>query len=274
MVEEKSTNMKVSVIIPTYKPRDYLWVCLDSLCSQTMPKADFEVLLILNGCCEPYNSQIKQYISQRKEVQWNYIQTEKAGVSNARNIGLDNARGEYISFIDDDDYVSGTYLELLYSKADSETVSICCPYCFKDGSTDEISYGITDVFKRIDGYDKIQPVTARRYFNGPCMKLIHRGIIEERRYDQRISNGEDGLFMFLISDKIKHFCKVPEEAVYYRRVHNTSLTHKKRSRWSKMRNSALIIWEEVKAVLSHPFDYNWYMFLRSVMGLSKVGLIG
>ena len=101
--------MKISVIIPTYKPQAYLWECLDSLCGQTFPKSDFEVILVLNGCCEPYDGLIKEYITGHPEMQWNYIQTDKGGVSNARNIALSEAKGEYIAFVDDDDYFSESY---------------------------------------------------------------------------------------------------------------------------------------------------------------------
>lgn len=115
--------MKISVIIPTYKPQSYIWECLDSICNQTFPKDDFEVVLVLNGCREPYDGQIREYINNHPVVQWNYIQTDKGGVSNARNLGLDAAKGEYITFVDDDDYVSGVYLEGLYEKVGRNTIS-------------------------------------------------------------------------------------------------------------------------------------------------------
>ena len=85
----------ISVIIPTYKPKDYLWECLDSLSCQTIEKSKFEVLIILNGCNEPYNTQIIKYIESQQNVQWRLFQTDEPGVSNARNIGLDKAEGEY-----------------------------------------------------------------------------------------------------------------------------------------------------------------------------------
>ena len=53
--------MKISVIIPTYKPQVYLWECLDTVYAQTFSKKEFEVILVLNGCNEPYNSQIQEY---------------------------------------------------------------------------------------------------------------------------------------------------------------------------------------------------------------------
>lgn len=107
--------MKISVIIPTYKPQDYLWECLDSLVAQTFPKEDFEVILVLNGCHEPWNSTIREYIDTRMQgMNVNYMHTNQGGVSNARNIALDKVKGEYITFIDDDDLISPTYLEVLH----------------------------------------------------------------------------------------------------------------------------------------------------------------
>ena len=70
--------MKISVIIPTYKPQDYLWECLKSLVAQTFPKEDFEVILVLNGCCEPWKSNIQQYIDDRMQgMNVKYIQTDE-----------------------------------------------------------------------------------------------------------------------------------------------------------------------------------------------------
>ena len=116
--------MKISIIIPTYKPQSYLWECLNSIKSQTFPKEDFEVVLVLNGCCEPYKSEIEKYLADNMaDMNVNFIQTNQPGVSNARNIGLDAAMGEYITFIDDDDYVSQVYLEELYGKAAKSVVS-------------------------------------------------------------------------------------------------------------------------------------------------------
>ena len=55
--------MIITVIIPTYKPQNYLWECLNSLQSQTLPKDDFEVVLVLNGCSEPWKGEIEKFIA-------------------------------------------------------------------------------------------------------------------------------------------------------------------------------------------------------------------
>lgn len=128
--------MKISVIVPTYRPQGYLWECLDSVYNQTFSKSDYELILVLNGCNEPYNSQIKDWVSEHKDLQVQYFQTNQGGVSNARNIALDTAKGEYVTFIDDDDYISATYLESLMCVADKSTIAIACPHAFKDGKED------------------------------------------------------------------------------------------------------------------------------------------
>lgn len=81
--------MKISVIIPTYKPQAYLWECLDSMVAQTFPKEKFEVILVLNGCTEPYKSDIELYISAKMEgMHVQFLHTAHGGVSNARNMGI------------------------------------------------------------------------------------------------------------------------------------------------------------------------------------------
>lgn len=196
--------MKITVIVPTYKPQAYLWECLDSIYNQTLKKSDYELVLVLNGCCEPYNSQIKDWMSEHKDLQVQYIQTDQGGVSNARNIALDNVKGEYVTFIDDDDLISPMYLEELYEKVAPDTVSLCYPYAFNDGERDtQLPYSITDAYDYCIQHNcRSLTSRVRKFFSGPCMKLIPMSFIQGRRYDVRFKNGEDSIFMFLISDKI------------------------------------------------------------------------
>ena len=79
----------ISVIIPTYKPQAYLWECLDSMVAQTFPKEEFEVILVLNGCSEPWRSEIEDYIARKMQgMHIQFLHTEQGGVSNARNMRI------------------------------------------------------------------------------------------------------------------------------------------------------------------------------------------
>lgn len=266
--------MKISVIIPTYKPQQYIWECLDSVCGQTFPKHDFEVILVLNGCKDPFEGQIKEYISERPDVQWNYIQTDEGGVSNARNKALDIARGEYITFIDDDDYVSPTYLEELYGKSDDETVAICNSFAFNDDNPERLlTYEMTRAFNAYFPKGRMNSSKVRRFFSGPCMKLINVNFIQGRRFDVRFKNGEDSLFMFLISDRIKYADFTSSNAIYFRRYRENSAVTSKKSKFSVIVNSLKMIKNYSKIYFSNPNRYSLRRYIRSILGAFHTMLV-
>lgn len=260
--------MHISIIVPTYNPQAYLWECLDSIYNQTFPKSDYELVLVLNGCNEPYNAQITEWLSKHSDLQVQYFQTDEGGVSNARNIAFDNARGEYVTFIDDDDYISPVYLQELYEKASPDTISLCYPYAFNDGDFGkQLPYRITDAYdyciknKCIDISSK-----ARKYFSGPCMKLIPLVFIQNRRFDKRFKNGEDSLFMFLISDKIHKVSFTSKNAIYYRRYRKESATTSKKKIWMVVKNQLKIIKEYSLIFCCNPLKYNFKFYLTRIMG--------
>ncbi|MBO7261336.1 MAG: glycosyltransferase family 2 protein [Alistipes sp.] len=265
--------MKISVIIPSYKPQAYIWECLDSIKNQTFSKEDFEIILVLNGCKEPYYSQIRNYIEQNLSgYSVNFIQTDQGGVSNARNIALDVARGEYVTFIDDDDYISPKYLEELYQAASPDTVSLCYPYAFNDGDADnQLEFYVTNAYKKCHLKTKHRLSSkVRKYFSGPCMKLIPMSFIQDRRFDVRFKNGEDSLFMFLISDKIDKISFTTEDAVYYRRFRKGSAI----SLHSDKKQIAKVIIRLIRAYSMTYFKainrYNFCFYATRILGAVKV----
>lgn len=260
--------MKISVIIPSYKPQNYIWECLDSLKNQTFSKSDFEIILVLNGCNEPYKTQIDNYIEKNLQgYNLNFIQTDQGGVSNARNIALDVAQGEYITFIDDDDFVSEVYLEELYLKATPEVISLCYPYAFDDGKIEvQRNYAITDVFDKNVCGGKQEYQRGRKYFSGPVMKLISKNYISDRRFDVRFRNGEDSIFMFLISDKFKFVDFTSKEAVYYRRYRENSAVTMKRSKMKIINNQLKMIVEYLKIYFRNPLKYDFKFFVTRILG--------
>lgn len=260
--------MKISIIVPTYKPQTYLWECLNSIYNQTFSKERYELLLVLNGCDEPYNSQIKDWLSTHKGLQVQYIQTDEGGVSNARNMALNKATGEYVTFIDDDDLISHSYLEELYEKATPDTISLCYPYAFNDGELEtQLPYRISNAydFCVTNNYNNLSS-RARKFFSGPCMKLIPMSFIQDRRFDIRFKNGEDSLFMFLISNKINKVSFTSRNAVYYRRYRNESATTSNRKIWSIVSNQLRLIKEYSLIYFSHPIEYSLNFYLTRIMG--------
>lgn len=260
--------MKISVIVPTYKPQAYLWECLDSIYNQTFPKSDYELVLVLNGCNEPYNTQILDWLSKHKDLNVQFFQIDTGGVSNARNIALDNAKGEYVTFIDDDDLISTAYLKELYEKATPDTVSLCYPYAFNDGDIEkQLPYSITKAYDYICKHKcKKLSSMARKFFSGPCMKLIPMSFIHDRRYDVRFKNGEDSLFMFLISDKIDKVSFTSKDAIYYRRFRENSACTRSKTKREIIANKMNMIKAYISIYLRKPQKYSLLFFITRLLG--------
>lgn len=260
--------MEITVIIPTYKPQEYIFECLDSLASQTFPYEMFELLIILNGCNEPYYSRIKEYLSAKKAFNARLVQTDTPGVSNARNIALDMAKGKYIAFIDDDDHVSPLYLEELYTKAAEDTLTLCRPSAFLDGNPAPVAYRPAELYDILAQKGRQSLVSARKLLHTTWMKLIPRKIIGNRRFDKKFSVGEDTLMMFMISDKIKQIDFASEKAVYYRRIRKDSVLSKyqKSAVSDRIRNRFSLIWQYTRIYFSGIGRYSFIFYLTRIWG--------
>lgn len=265
-------NTKVTVIVPTFKPNTYLWECLDSLRKQTLCKDYYELIIVLNGCQDPWEHDIKCYLDKEMcDVRTQFIQTDYPGVSNARNLGLENASGEYIAFIDDDDYVSDRYLEELLRIANNETVGIAYPFAFNDGEPNiQLDYSITREFEKRFKQGKQSHLRTKKLFSGPCMKIFHRDIIGNRRYDIRFKNGEDSLFMFEISDKIKFVNFTTNKAIYFRRYRSGSATTTAYSLLYVLDNCCKRFCVINKIYWSNINKYNFYLYITNILGLLHI----
>lgn len=111
---------KVSVIVPAYNAEKYIDKCLDSLVNQTLK--DIEIIVVNDGSTDKTQTIINKYAKKYKNVV--SIEKENGGQSSARNIGINNATGEYISFVDSDDFVElNTYDSLLeYMEKDYDII--------------------------------------------------------------------------------------------------------------------------------------------------------
>lgn len=132
----------ISVIVPVYKVEPYLRQCIDSILAQTY--TDFELILVDDGSPDNCGAICDEYAKHDDRIR--VIHQENGGLSAARNTGIDAARGEYLTFIDSDDWITETYLERLYillneSNAD---ISVCGMLSFMDGSEPESDLAAVD----------------------------------------------------------------------------------------------------------------------------------
>ena len=100
----------ISIIIPVYNVEPYLRQCLDSVLGQTFK--NFEVLLVNDGSSDSSGDICREYVE--KDSRFHYFEKENGGLSDARNYGIERAQGEYLTFIDSDDFVNEKHLENLF----------------------------------------------------------------------------------------------------------------------------------------------------------------
>lgn len=254
--------MEISVIIPTYKPDYYIWECLNSIKNQTLDEKKFEVLIILNGEKEPYYNNILNYIKENKLKNFKLLYTDKIGVSNARNIGLESSNGEYIAFIDDDDYVDKSYLENFYKILDKDTLFIANIINFNENDKSiirSIQYKENDIEKNL--------FTYKKSFSYIGAKIISKNIIRNIKFNIKYKNCEDSLFMVEISKNIKQIKTSDKSSIYWRRIRKNSANFQKKRYSYILKNYFLVFLEYIKIFFKK--EYNKLFVFTRILALLK-----
>lgn len=248
----KGFMCKISILIPSYKPKDYIVRCLQSVESQTLDKSLFKVYIALNGSDKSFEAYLQETLKGFC-FQSELFFLEPSGVSNARNFLIDHSREEFIVFVDDDDFISDSYLEELVKVSDADNMGIANVYNTSD-SLDGIkeSY-IGESFKRLDNITKSK-YRARKYFSSPCAKMIHRSIIGNVRFDTKLAIGEDSLFMAQISHRVKAVQKASDSACYYVYERKGSATRHKINKGKELRRIVYLLKEYGKMLVSFRYD--------------------
>lgn len=184
----------VSIIVPVYNASATLCRCIDSILSQTY--TDFELLLINDGSKDCSGVICDEYAVKDSRVQ--VFHKENGGVSSARNVGLDNAKGKWIAFVDSDDWISDCYLENLYkhTSTDLDLIVSFPTYIYNDGSSKTPKYKEKRVCEH--NFEEIFVEHSMHQNTSPWCKLFRKQLIEENkiRFCEEMHIGEDLLFLY------------------------------------------------------------------------------
>lgn len=204
---------KVSVIIPVFNVKDYLEKCVGSILAQTYKNT--EILLIDDGSTDG-SSQLCDKLALRSD-KVTVIHQENRGVSNARNIGIERATGDFITFVDADDYVAEVMIAELYDAISKERsdISICGTFIFRSGQQPYVDMGL---FKQ-QTYDNNKAIKKLLYqddiTNSVFGRLYRKSLFKNVRFPEDISIGEDldlNYSLFLCARKIT---VIPQKMYFY-----------------------------------------------------------
>lgn len=212
------TMPQISVVIPVYKVERYLCACIDSLLMQTF--TNIEIILVDDGSPDSSGLICDDYA--KKDVRVRVFHKENKGVSSARNIGLDKALGEWVTFVDSDDFISATFLENLYAPIAS---GLHVDF-IQAGCTNYIDDKQSSIEQEYNYYYDSNPIYVFNNFRGlTSSKLFRLDIIRACHlyFDEQMRTAEDMAFTLDYLLHINSYCFIPEVGYYYRR-HKKSLT--------------------------------------------------
>lgn len=266
--------MDISVVIPTYHTQSYLAECLNSLEKQTFDHSRFEIIIVLNGEERPYMDIVDKSVGNLKNISVRKLYTACKGVSNARNMAIDAAKGMYVCFIDDDDFVAPTFLESAFNVMDGRedvVVQSNVLYYLEEENRCAENY-ISRAFYNNKARTHPSLLSLRSFTSFACAKLIPRKIIGNRRFPVEFKRLEDAMFMAMLTDKIKTVLLTSADAVYYYRMRQGSASHARLSLCDFLHENLLQMAAFVRIYLSNPRAYDFLFFCTRIMAICRTVL--
>lgn len=242
--------IKVSVIVPVYNTEKYLKRCLDSLVNQTLKEIE---IIIINDCSPDNSKQIlNKYEKKYNNVKVFHNKTNK-GIGYNRNFGIEKATGEYIGFIDSDDYVDMTMYEKLYNKAKKDDLElVVCNFhkmLEKENSLEEITPDFIIEEQKNTVLEKT-PSLLSKVNLAPWNKLYKRSLLgSDIRFPEKLKY-EDAIVVVKALARSKKIGFIKEKLNYYL-VRNKSET-------TVMDKRVFDILEITKQIIAELKSHNYY----------------
>ena len=181
-------DIAISVIVPVYNAEETLRQCVDSILSQEY--RDFELLLVDDGSKDGSPRMCDEYAVKDERVK--VFHKENGGVSAARNLGLDHARGEWITFVDSDDYISQSYFDCVENR--EEDIIFLDYNTKRDGHL--LGFGSSHHnIQQTSMRDFLSSVISTNYVRGPVMKFYRHSLLKELRFHEDMRIAEDSCFV-------------------------------------------------------------------------------
>ena len=203
---------KISVIVPVYKVEKYLPECIESVLAQTF--TDFELILVDDGSPDNSGAICDAYAARDPRIR--VFHKENGGVSSARNLGLDHARGEWIAFVDSDDWIEREMYEKLYCAGTENGADfVWCDYWTESDSMVVLHrQGVAPA----DAKNIISALLSGPLHGGVWKCLVRSSLLKENKiyFPTEISNSEDLLVFARLARCAKKMTRIPIPLYHYR----------------------------------------------------------
>lgn len=209
----------ISIIVPVYNTEKYLRKCIESIINQTYK--NIELILVNDGSTDNSGNICDEYAKTDSRIK--VIHKENGGVSSARNTGLESAKGEWLVFVDGDDYISSDYCTVMLEKAKKNDAElVLCGYKRVYENKEELINCQEE--KQFNKREFLMKVLNVQNSMGFChMKLISKKTIKNVRLNEKLSIAEDALFSMQLSQNINKAIFVPKPLYNYRFNNNSAV---------------------------------------------------
>jgi len=214
--------MRLSIIVAIYNVGNYLNHCIECILNQSF--TDYEILLIDDGSTDSSGNICDGYALKDSRIK--VFHKSHQGVAHSRQIGIDNAYGEYFIFIDADDTIKPTMLEDMYITAKNENADIVI------ADYTELTHN-GDIYKRqkpsqLTGLSVMEDIIGGNLYGALWNKLIKTDIVRKNniRFHEKLSMREDLIFLCNLLPYVAHVSYIPKAFYNYERRNTSSLTNK------------------------------------------------
>lgn len=208
-----NNEKKLSIIVPVYNREKSIERCIKSIMNQTY--TNIEIIIVDDGSKDNTPKICKEL--QKKDKRIKYIQQKNSGVAEARNTGLVESSGNYIGFVDSDDYIEKNMYETLITEMESSKSDIAfCNYNIVDSNNKKNRKKCINKQMVFSANELIKKVLLENEFNGVCWnRVFDRKIVQDTKFDKRMGMCEDLEFLMKIIPKCNKISYVNKELYNY-----------------------------------------------------------
>ncbi len=269
MVKMQGEDIAVSIIVPIYNAEKDLVKCLDSVVNQTLKNV--EIILVDDGSTDGSSHICKGYAE--KDERNIYFKKENEGLAAARQDGMEKARGEYIGFVDSDDWLELNMYERMYSVAKEENADVVFCNAFLDESEKDKIHLVPGVYDReriekeilprsLAGISEKGSNSVIRWSN--CLRLYKRSLIEENgiAFGKNFRRSQDLQLTFETALHAQKYVSLNDEYLYHNRTQNNAASLSRgytKNYWSLIRPLIDVLYNDVNNYKKQ--DLSYYMHL-------------
>lgn len=262
-------NIAVSIIVPVYNAEKYLVKCLDSVVNQTLKNV--EIILVDDGSTDSSSDICKNYAEKDERIV--YFKKENEGLAAARQDGMERASGEYIGFVDSDDWLELNMYERMYSVAKEENADVIFCNAFLDENVKDKIHLEPGVYDR----ERIEKEILPRSLSGlspkgansvirwsNCLRLYKRDLIVKNQisFNRKFRRSQDLQLTFETALYAQKYVSLNDEYLYHNRTDNNTSSLSRgytKNYWQLIRPLIDVLYTDVANYKKQDLSYNMHL---------------